>query len=338
MHIAFLTPLAAVAFVVVLVPLGSVWAARRRDTRARLLLGLPGPRLGTRVAVPVAIVLTLALVGVAAAQPVIQHAAPRRARADAAAYVVFDISRSMAAAPAPHAESRLGRAKRFAIALRPRLSGVPVGVATFTDRVLPLEFPTADASSFASVVRKAVMIDEPAPERFYADRATSFDALTQFADQAYLDAAAPHRTLVVVTDGESQPVTGSLIDVLNRPPRVRVVFVHVARPGDKLWTTSLPDPNYHADPTSGAFLRHVAASLRGAAFSDGDVAGAAAAVRRSLGSGPVTTVTEPARRALMPYVTLAAFVPLAFLLWRRNAWPELGVTFDERQHAVPRVG
>jgi hypothetical protein len=30
-------------------------------------------------------------------------------------------------------------------------------------------------------------------------------------------------------------------------------------------------------------------------------------------------VTEPARLALMPYVTLAVFLPLAFVLWRRNA-------------------
>jgi hypothetical protein len=111
---------------------------------------------------------------------------------------------------------------------------------------------------------------------------------------------------------------GSLVDALRRPPGVHVVFVHVAHANDKLWTTSLPDPNYHADPGSGAFVERVAASLRGAAYSDGDLGAVAAAVRRSLGPGRATTVTEPARRALMPYVTLAAFVPLAFLLWRRN--------------------
>src|SRR5438477_6089645 len=139
MHIAFLTPLASIAVVVVVPPRGAVWAGRRRDTRTRRLLGLPAPRIRAQVAVPVAIVLTLALVGVAAAQPVIQHGAPRRARADAAVYVVFDISQSMAAAAAPHAATRLERAKGFADSLPPRLRGVPVGVATFTDRVLPLE-------------------------------------------------------------------------------------------------------------------------------------------------------------------------------------------------------
>lgn len=318
MHLAFLTPLAAVAVVLVVLPLAALYAARRRDADVRRLLGLPTPGIGKRVAVPGAIVLTLALVGVAAAQPVIQHGAPHRARADAAVYVVFDISQSMAAAPALHAEDRLDRAKQFAIALRPRLAAVPVGVATFTDRVLPLEFPTADASSFASIVRKAVAVDEPAPGRFYAGRATALDALSQFVDQAYFDATARHRTLVVLTDGESQPVTASLADALRRPPGVDIVFVHVGRPGDKLWTTSEPDPNYHADPGSGAFLERVAASLHGASFADGDVGAVAAAVRQTIGAGRATTVTEPARKALMPYVTLAAFVPLAFLLWRRN--------------------
>lgn len=319
MKLAFLTPLAAAATVVVVLPLLSVLAGRLRDARARRSLGLPRPSIGAQLAVPVAIVLALVLAGIAAAQPVIQHGVPRRARMDAQAYVLFDISRSMAAAEAPHAPDRLARAKRFAVALRGRLSSVPVGVAAFTDRVLPLEFPTADAGSFGSVVREAVAIDEPAPQRYYADRATTFDALSQFAEQDYFDPAARHRVVVVLTDGESQPVSPSLADTLRRSPGVKVVFVDVARAGDKLWTTGLPDPNYRADPTSASFLQRVADSLHGTAFSGGDVSAAAAAVRASLGRGPVETVTEPARLALMPYVTLAALVPLAFVLWRRNA-------------------
>jgi hypothetical protein len=319
MHLAFLTPLAGLGMLVVVVPLLSVLAGRSRDARARRALGLPRPPASAQLAVPVAIVLALVLAGVAAAQPVIQHGVPRRARTDAAVYAVFDISRSMAAAQAPHAPDRLARARRFAEALRGRLSSVPVGVASFTDRVLPLEFPTADTSSFRSVVRKAVAIDEPAPQQFYAERATSFDALAQFADEDYFEPTMRHRVLLVLTDGESQPVSPSLADALRRTPGVHVVFVNVARGGDKLWTGRLPDPNYHADPSSGEFLQRVAESLHGAAVSENDVAGAAAAVRGSLGTGPVTKLTEPARLALMPYITLAAFVPLAFVLWRRNA-------------------
>jgi von Willebrand factor type A domain len=319
MHLAFLTPLAALAILVVVLPLLSVLAGRFRDVRARQSLRLPRPSIGAQLAVPVAIVLALVLVGIAAAQPVIQHGVPRQTPTDTQVYVLLDISRSMAAAQAPHAPNRLARAKRFAIRLRGKLSSVPVGVASFTDRVLPLEFPTADASSFGSVVQRAVTIDEPAPQRYYADRATTFDAIAQFAEQDYFDSDVRHRVVVVLTDGESQPVSPSLADTLRRPPGVHVVFVDVGHSGDKLWTTGLPDPNYHADPSSGQFLDRLADSLHGAAVSDGDVTRAAGAVRASLGQGPVKTVTEPSRLALMPYVTLAAFVPLAFVLWRRNA-------------------
>jgi hypothetical protein len=43
------------------------------------------------------------------------------------------------------------------------------------------------------------------------------------------------------------------------------------------------------------------------------------AARRFLGSGPTSDRSvEGERLALMPYLTLVAFVPLAFLLWRRN--------------------
>jgi hypothetical protein len=318
MHVAFLTPLAALAVLLAGVPVVSWLAARARDRRARVSLRVPSPRWALQFAVPVAIVLTLALVAVAAAQPVIQHGVPRRARIDAQAYFVFDISRSMSASPTPRAPTRLDRAKRFAAALRPRLAAIPVGVATLTDRVLPVEFPTADESSFASVVQNSIQIDEPGPQRFYADRATTYAALAQFADEAYFDATARHRAIVVLTDGESQPVSPALADSLRRRPGVSVVFVHVARADDRVYATALPDPNYRPDPGSGAFLARMASVLHGASVSESDVGGAARAVRRALGTGPVKTVQEPARFALMPYVTLAAFLPLAFVLWRRN--------------------
>jgi hypothetical protein len=317
MHVAFLTPIAALTILVLVLPIASLRAGRARGLRAQRALGLPRPSVGVRLAVPGAITLTLALVGVAAAQPVIQHGAARRARTDAEVYFVFDISRSMAAAQGPHAPDRLARAERFAVVLRGRLTSIPVGVASFTDRVLPLEFPTADMSSFASVVREALAINDPAPQRFYADRATSFDALAQFAQQDYFDGVARHRAIVVFTDGESAPVSPTLGDVLRRSPTVHVVFVHIAQPGDKVYRGSVPDPNYHADPASGAFLRRAARALHGTAVSE-DLGSAASAVHAAVGAGPVKTLTEPSRLALMPYVTLAAFVPLAFVLWRRN--------------------
>ena len=318
LNLAFLTPLAALAVLLAAIPLGAYLAWWRRDERARALLRLPLPEWWSRLAPAVAITVAAALLGIAAAQPVIQHSSTRHQRTDAEAWVVFDISRSMAASPEPDAPDRLARARAFAVALRPRLANVPVGVASLTDRVLPHLFPTADISAFDSVVRDAINVEVPPPSRFYAGRATELNALSQFTSAAYFRPESQYRVLVVLTDGESQPVRPALASALRKGPGVRVVFVHVWRDDERIYPTSEPDPNYRPDPESEAALQRAAEALRGSVVSEHDVSSAASAARKALGNGPVTSVRETARVALMPWVTLAAFVPLGFMLWRRN--------------------
>ena len=318
MHLAFLTPLAALAVLLVVVPLAAWFFLIRRDGTARRALSLPAPLRASRLGPAVAIVVVAALIGIAAAQPVIQHKKTHRERTDAEAWVVFDISLSMAASPGPRAPDRLERARRFALELRPRLGAVPVGVASLTDRVLPHLFPTADQSAFAGDVERAIGVNSPPPQRFYANRATSLDALSSFVSAAFFRPQAQYRSVIVLTDGESLPVSSALADVLAKPPGVHVVFVHVWRADDRIYPTSVPDPNYRPDPNSRAFLEKTAASLHGRVVSETDVGGAATAARAALGAGPIKRVTETARVALMPWVTLAAFLPLGFLLWRRN--------------------
>jgi hypothetical protein len=318
MHLAFLTPLAALAVLLAVVPLGAWFFLVRRAAVARRVLSLPAPLRASRLGPALAIAVAAALIGTAAAQPVIQHKTSHRERTDAEAWVVFDISRSMAASPGPHAPDRLERARRFALALRPRLAAIPVGVASLTDRVLPHLFPTPDESAFGGDVKGAIAVDSPPPQRFYSNRATSLDALGSFVKAAFFRPQAQYRAVIVLTDGESLPVSPALAVSLRKPPGVQVVFVHVWRNDDRIYPTSVPDPNYRPDPTSRAFLDKVAATLHATVVSENDVAGAAAAAREALGSGPITMVSETARVALMPWVTLAAFLPLGFLLWRRN--------------------
>jgi hypothetical protein len=318
MGIAFLTPLSALAALLALIPLGAFFVLGRRDAEVRRTLSLPpAPRVG-RLVTALAIAGAAALIGAAAAQPVIQHSVTHHERTDAAAYVVFDISKSMLASTRPRAPDRLERAKRFALAFRPRLQSVPVGIASLTDRVLPNLFPTSDLSAFATVTRNAVQIESPPPGLFYASRATKLSALDQFVSAAYFRPKAVHRLLVVVTDGESLPVGSVFAQTLRKPPGVRVLFVHVWNASERIYSTSVADQGYRPDPTSRATLERTAASVGGKVVSSGDVPAAAGAARRLLGEGPVHTVTETARVALMPYVTLAAFLPLGFLLWRRN--------------------
>ena len=148
--------------------------------------------------------------------------------------------------------------------------------------------------------------------------ATELNALSEFTSAAYFRPESQYRALVVLTDGESQPIRHSLAASLRKGPGVHVVFVHVWRDDERIYPTSEPDPNYRPDPESDAALQRAAVALRGTSVSENDVSGAAAATRQALGNGPVTSVRETARVALMPWVTLAAFVPLGFLLWRRN--------------------
>jgi hypothetical protein len=319
MHLAFLTPLGALAMLLAVMPLGAWLVLVRRDGAARRRLSLPEPLRSSKLGPAVAIAATAALIGAAAAQPVVQHSTALHQRTDAEAYVVLDDSRSMAAAPGARAVDRLERTKAFALRLRPRLAAIPVGVASFTDRVLPHLFPTVDEAAFAGVIERAVGVDVPPPQHFYGDgRATSLNALDQFRTAAYFRPTTRNRVLIVFTDGESQPVSPALVSALRNAPEIHVVFVHVWRPDDRIYPSSVPDPNYRPDPNSAAVLERTASSLGGKVVSEGDVSGAAAAVRAALGPGPVRTVHETARLALMPYVTGAAFLPLAFLLWRRN--------------------
>lgn len=76
---------------------------------------------------------------------------------------------------------------------------------------------------------------------------------------------------------------------------------------------------YTPDAQLSGRLAEVSSLVGGRVFSEGDLGAVQEAAQDFFGSGPTKARPfEGERLALMPYVTLAAFVPLAFLLWRRN--------------------
>ena len=93
----FLTPLAGLVAILVLVPLAAYGLLERRARRVSRNLRLTPPALRTRLGVPVAITAVAALLGVAAAQPVVSGTRTRVGRDDAEVYFLFDTSRSMLA-------------------------------------------------------------------------------------------------------------------------------------------------------------------------------------------------------------------------------------------------
>jgi VWA domain-containing protein len=318
--VSFLTPLGGLFALAMIVPLAALVVTERRSERVRALLGVVGPGRRTLVPVAVALVLLPVLVGVAAAQPVVVRQKVVHERGDAQAYFVFDTSRSMLASSGFGKPNRLARAKRLARRVRAALGNVPVGIVSLTDRALPDLMPTTDPALFAHTLVQSVGIDEPPPSQPYKlGRATSFEALVPLAMSHFFSEGVRKRLVVVFTDGETSPVTPLLGIGLQR--KLSLVFVHVWQPGEQIFgRDGRPDPHYSADVRSVALLQQAAEATGGSVFTEQQVGRAAAEARRIVGHGALTAhVNAYARDPLAQWFALAGVLPLAFLLWRRNA-------------------
>jgi hypothetical protein len=241
-------------------------------------------------------------------------------RADAQAFILFDTSLSMRAAAGPHALNRLQRAKQLAMRLERRLPDVPFGIAAMTDRSLPIIMPTVDETLFDRAVEQSVGIDRPPPSQPHpGNRATTFDAIVPLVESHFYSQGVQRRLLVVLTDGESTRVSPLLRITLQR--RVSPIFVHVWQPGERIYKRGgRIDPGYVADPSSAHALQNVATIADGKEYSEHDFGAIARASRDAVGQAQAhTLVSAYARVALAPWFILAAAVPLAFLLYRRNA-------------------
>jgi hypothetical protein len=317
--VSFLTPLDALFALLAVLPLAALVAAERRSGRIRRTLALPPPRRLAVVPVVVALTALTSLVAVAAAQPIVVRQRLVQERADAQAFFVFDTSLSMQASPGPGRADRLARAKQLALRLRATLPDVPVGIATMTDRTLPNLMPTTDPALFARTLSQSVAIDSPPPSQVYNGRATSFEALVPLVQSNFYAQGVQRRLLVVFTDGESSKVSPYLSATLQQ--RVAPVFVHVSREGEQIYRGGRVDKKYVSDPTSFAALNQLASITGGGhAYTEQESAQVAKAARAAVGfAGKRTHVAAYARVALAPWFVLGGVLPLAFLLWRRNA-------------------
>jgi hypothetical protein len=301
-------------------PLAALVLVVRRAGRARRALALP-PRRKRSLVVPVAaMVLAAALLGLAAAQPVLARTTRLHVRTDAEVFVALDVSRSMLARQARGAPTRLQRARSLAVQFREELPGIRVGVASITDRILPHLFPTADDDVFRTTIDRSIDIEQPPPRSQYSRNATSFDSLTDVSTRRFFAPTTKRRLLVVFTDGESTPITATRIGrIFARPPGIKTVFVHVWNPGERVYGTNGPEPQYRADPTSRAILEALAVATDGAAFREDELEAAARRARDSLGSGPTQAEgVKNARNGMAPYLALGALLPLGLLLARRD--------------------
>jgi hypothetical protein len=262
------------------------------------------------------------LLALAVAEPVIERKASRVERVGVQAYVVLDTSGSMRASSRAGAPTRLDRAEAEARELRRALPDVRFGIATLTDRLLPTIFPTGDSAVFDAALAQSIGIERP-PPAVVTIRATSLGALSELARSGFY--TAPRRLAVVFTDGETTPVPGGLGPALERG-HVSALFVHVWRPGERIFAAGTFDPVYRSDPRSGSLVARAAALTGGKVFAEGDVGALVAAARERLAApGRAATVraSEVRRVPIAKWFVAAAILPLAFLLWRRNVPVEL---------------
>jgi hypothetical protein len=316
--VSFLTPLEGLFVFAAAVPLGALFLTERRAARIRRLFAVAGPRRRAVASVVAALVLLSALVAVAAAQPVVVREKMVSERADAQAFVLFDTSLSMRASAGPGKPSRLQRAKKMAIRLQHALSDLPFGIAVVTDRSLPLLMPTTDRTLFERTVRQSVAVNQPPPSQLYKDRATTFDAFISAIGSHFYAPGVRRGLLIVYTDGESAKISSLVRLTLQR--RVTPVFVHVWRPGERIYNDGKADPRYVADPTSAAALDTTAKITGARSFPESDTRGVVQAARNAVGrAGTRTHIDAYARVALAPWFVLGGVMPLGFLLWRRNA-------------------
>jgi len=316
--VTFLTPLAALVALVVVVPVAIALIVSRRAAGIRDTLRLSPPQLRSRAAPIVALVLAGALVGVAAAQPVLERSTQFHVRTDAEAYVVVDVSRSMLARSERGSAARIERAKSAAVEVREELVGMKVGIASLTDRVLPHLFPSANEDVFRATIGQSIGIDRPPPQERLSANGTTLEALGPVATRRFFSPTVEHRLLVVLTDGETRPLNeGAVAASLADSPKIETVFVHVWGPSERVFVRGIAAPDYKPDPTSRASLDRLAGATRGAVYSEGEVGAAAREARRRLGSGPtVVQRNRRERKPLAPLAALAMFLPLGLLLGR----------------------
>ncbi len=280
-------------------------------------LGLHPPVGRSSLARALALAGVLLLLGVAATRPAVRTTEERVSRTDAQAFFVLDVSRSMLAAEAPQAPTRLERAKDVVTRLRVAVRDVPAGVAGLTDRVLPYVFPTSDPSVFEAVLARSVSAESPAP-REVRPVATSFDALADLQRRGFFPAAVRRRLCVLVTDGESRP--SALDDVaqalLDSPP-CRLVVVRVGNPDERIFASDgRPEAQYRPLETASASVEALVSATGGRLFAEDEAEAAGRALTSLAASGPTVRVgigTETTELAVY-FVLGAALLILALVL------------------------
>jgi hypothetical protein len=311
---SFLTPLGALVAFLALAPIAAGLVGRRRVGAVRSVLGLPAPTHAAGLVRLASATAGIAVLGLAAAQPVLTHTSKHRTRTGVQALFVLDTSRSMAASATRTSPTRLDRAVAAAVRLRAAIPDVASGIATVTDRVLPDLFPVADAGAFDGVAQRAVGIELP-PPRDATIRATSLGALTQVASGEYFAPGTSKRIVVLLTDGETDPLNpGEVARTLSADRGYRFLAIRFWHDNESVFDQNgKAEAGYRPDPSGKDVLASLAAATKGKSFEEGSTGSAVSDLTRLVGHGP-TKQTVGGTLAATPLAPYVAVVSLLLLL------------------------
>jgi hypothetical protein len=317
MSITFLSPEAALIGLAVAVPLAALMLAESRARMARTILRLPG-RFTRGSAYTIAIGAFAVLISLGAAQPVLERDHTRTVRHDAEALFVFDTSKSMASAPSPLADTRFQRARRMAKQLRGAIPDIPTGVASLADRVLLHLFPTTEIASFQRTLDQSLAIERP-PSVMRRNRVvTNLDTLAVLAKGRFFRDDSRQKLLVIFTDAETEPFNSEVLRAAFGDSGISTILVRVGNESERLFDKGVVDPRYQAPAGAAQSAQLFAAAVGGATFDESDFGQAIAAARADTAAAPTAKVTDTTPTPLSSYAFAVAFLPLGFLLWRRN--------------------
>jgi hypothetical protein len=323
MSVSFVTPVAGLVALLVLLPLGALLFAQQSLESLCGQLGIRPPGRRGAVTMGIAFVLFALFVGMAAAQPVVSSRQGIEGRTDAETFFIFDVSRSMSARSGPTEPTRLARARDAAKRLRNELGEVPTGVASFTDRLLPHLFPTVSTNTLLATMDRAIGVDRPPAGLPWGDNlGTKLGAIGDIATAGYFSPESRHRAAVVFTDGETLPDDISTLSQRLQRGNVRLYFVRIWDVNERVYERGLVNTAYVPDPTSESQLKALAGQVGASIFTPDQMDAAARDLRGVMGRGPTgVRGYELKSSELAPYVFALSLVPLLFLLWRRNLPP-----------------
>ncbi len=318
MGLTFAHPPAALSALAGLVPVAVALLRLRTERRVRRGLGLPEPRPVARLARPMALGCLFGLLGLAAAHPSLRLQHERTVRTDVQVVVALDSSRSMLAASARGRPERWQRAAAFALRLQAELPGVPMGLSSLTNRLLPYLFPTNDPRAYQLVLQEAYGIQKPPPALTIDRWVTTFDSLNEETVRRFFSPDVHKRVLVVLSDAETRPFEArTVLQQLERAGTTPVV-VRFWQRGERIFQRG--SESYRA--TEAGALN----TLRDAgwpAFSEAQLGAAVRRIRAAVGSGPLVRVGYAEEDIqLAPWLALGAFVPL-LLLVLQGGWLRL---------------